>query len=34
VGNFDLPATYQTVTAGSGEHRTLSLVFRNQRLLP
>jgi hypothetical protein len=34
VGNFDLPATYQTVSAGSDEYRTLSLVFRNQRLLP
>jgi len=25
---------YETVTAGSQEHRTLSLTFRNVRLLP
>jgi len=34
VGAFDLPAMYETVTAGSQEHRTLSLTFRNVRLLP
>lgn len=33
VGAFDLPATYETVTAGSQEHRTLALNFRNVRLL-
>lgn len=34
VGAFDLPATYLTVTAGSGEHRTLALAFHQLRLLP
>lgn len=34
VGAFDLPATYETVTAGNQEHRTLALTFRHVRLLP
>lgn len=34
VGAFDLPAMYETVTAGNQEHRTLSLMFHKARLLP